>query len=68
MPAAVPASPRPPEPIESLELLWLLAATLVGLLLRTWHLDRVAIEHFDEAVYTANLWFTADEGYQYPFR
>ncbi len=68
MPAVVSAAPRPAEPIETLELLWLLAATLVGLLLRTWHLDRVAIEHFDEAVYSGNLWFTAEESYQYPFR
>lgn len=30
--------------------------------------SRFAIEHFDEGVYASNLWFGADEGFQYPQR
>jgi dolichyl-phosphate-mannose-protein mannosyltransferase len=66
-PSSLPA-PDAPEPLQRQELVWVGIATLIGLLVRGWRLDLAAIEHFDEAVYASNLWFTAEEGFQYPFR
>lgn len=41
--------------------------TLVALVARSWHLDRLAIEHFDEGVYASNL-LLPDSGWKYPAR
>lgn len=50
------------------EFLILLAAVLVGAILRCGPLGRLAIEHFDEAVYAANLLVPVEAGGQYPNR
>ena len=41
---------------------------LVGCLLRILFLSDSAIEHFDEGVYASNLWFSAEQGAEYPGR
>ncbi len=46
----------------------IVAATLVGGLLRWSHLDRLGVEHFDEGVYASNLLFGPAEHYEYPGR
>jgi len=51
------------------EELWLLAgAVIVGVVLRWSFLGRVAVEHYDEAVYASNLLFGAESGYAFPGR
>jgi hypothetical protein len=55
-------------PIGRGEFLILLAAILVGAVLRCGPLGRLAIEHFDEAVYAANLLVPVEAGGQYPNR
>lgn len=55
-------------PIGRGEFLILLAAILVGAVLRSGPLGRLAIEHFDEAVYAANLLVPVEAGGQYPNR
>lgn len=41
---------------------------VLGLLLRTWHLNHEAVEHFDEGVYASVLWHDATVGTPYPAR
>lgn len=41
---------------------------VLGLLLRCWHLDREAVEHFDEGVYSSVLWHDGLTGTPYPAR
>ena len=41
---------------------------VLGLLLRTWHLNHEAVEHFDEGVYASVLWHDATVGTSYPAR
>ncbi|MFO1045954.1 MAG: glycosyltransferase family 39 protein [Planctomycetaceae bacterium] len=55
-------------PISRRELRWLIAAYLVGAVLRLWFPERMGIEHFDEGVYASNFWFGAEQGYSYPAR
>lgn len=50
------------------ELIVLAAVLLAGCLGRCLFLSDVAIEHFDEGVYASNLWFTAEQGAEYPGR
>jgi len=40
----------------------------LGVFLRTWHLDREAVEHFDEGIYASVLWHDATFGSPYPAR
>lgn len=35
---------------------WAVVITLLAVLMRGWHAERIAIEHFDEAVYASNVW------------
>ncbi len=64
-----PRSPLPPVvPVTVHEWRWLALAVILGAAVRLMYLDRVAVEHFDEGVYAANVWFGAEEGYQYPLR
>jgi len=46
----------------------LLVIILTGALLRITALPNHAIEHFDEGVYASNIWFSAADHYQYPYR
>ncbi|MBI1346814.1 hypothetical protein GC163_11065 [bacterium] len=64
IPSASPASPQ----VERCERLWLLAAIVVGVWLRWGCLGRLAVEHYDEAVYASNLMFGPEGGYEYPGR
>ncbi len=41
---------------------------VLGLLLRTWHLNHEAVEHFDEGVYASVLWHDATVETPYPAR
>tara|TARA_R110000868_G_scaffold411787_1_gene710772 strand:+ start:72449 stop:74269 length:1821 start_codon:yes stop_codon:yes gene_type:complete len=41
---------------------------LVGCLLRVLFLSSSGVEHFDEGVYASNLWFSAEQGAEYPGR
>ncbi|HAW29757.1 MAG TPA: hypothetical protein DCY03_16810, partial [Planctomycetaceae bacterium] len=41
---------------------------LVGCLSRVLFLSSSGIEHFDEGVYASNLWFSAEQGAEYPGR
>lgn len=50
------------------EHLFLTGAILIGAFVRLNFLGRIAVEHFDEAVYASNFWFDASEGYSYPAR
>ena len=45
------------------EWLWLGGALLLGAVLRLSLLGRIAVEHFDEGVYSSNLWFESGTGY-----
>jgi hypothetical protein len=40
----------------------------LGVFLRTWHLEREAVEHFDEGVYASVLWYDGSFGSAYPAR
>lgn len=61
--------PLPPiVPVSAHEWRWLAFVVILGAAIRLLYLDRVAVEHFDEGVYAANVWFGAEEGYQYPLR
>jgi len=48
--------------------IWLIAATLCGLVLRGAWLSQLAVEHYDEGVYASNLVFLEDEGDEFPGR
>ncbi len=52
--------------ISRIEWVFVLVATVLGLGLRVWHLDRLAVEHFDEGVYASNLYFTERDNFRYP--
>jgi len=41
---------------------------VLGLMLRTWHLDREAVEHFDEGIYASVLWHDGAFNAPYPAR
>lgn len=43
---------------------------VIGLaaLVRLWGIWNLSVEHFDEGVYASNIWFGADQGYEYPAR
>lgn len=41
---------------------------VLGLLLRSWHLEREAVEHFDEGIYSSVLWHDGVAGVPYPAR
>jgi dolichyl-phosphate-mannose-protein mannosyltransferase len=56
----------PTQRITKVEWVFVLVATLLGLGLRFWHLDRLAVEHFDEGVYASNLFFTERDNFRYP--
>lgn len=57
VPAATPA-----------ERVWLWAAILAGAWLRLAYPSRMAVEHFDEAIYASNVLFGAESNWQYPRR
>ncbi len=48
------------------ELCWLVGAIVTGSILRLSFSGRMAIEHFDEGVYSSNFWFGVEQGYRYP--
>ncbi|WP_417386328.1 ArnT family glycosyltransferase [Gimesia sp.] len=50
------------------EMIMVASILLVGCLLRILFLSDSAIEHFDEGVYASNLWFSAEQGAEYPGR
>ena len=54
-------------PVSRTELVAILVITFAGFAARFALLGELAVEHFDEGVYSSNLWFP-DEGYQYPDR
>jgi len=45
-----------------------IAVCLLGALFRCQFLSAMAIEHFDEGVYASNLWFSPEQGAEYPGR
>lgn len=45
-----------------------IAVCLLGALFRCQFLSGMAIEHFDEGVYASNLWFSPEQGAEYPGR
>ncbi|APZ92379.1 ArnT family glycosyltransferase [Fuerstiella marisgermanici] len=55
-------------PCSKPELVLVGMAIVMGVLLRVQHLDRLAVEHFDEGVYAAGLWHDGDFGTSYPHR
>lgn len=65
MTSAVPPSSHP---VTAGERAWLWGAILAGMALRFGWPDRIAVEHFDEAIYAANTLFGAESNYQYPGR
>ncbi|MCA9015014.1 MAG: glycosyltransferase family 39 protein [Planctomycetaceae bacterium] len=50
------------------ELAAIIVIVLLGCLLRCLFLSGNAIEHFDEGVYASNLWFSTEQGAEYPGR
>lgn len=48
------------------ELILVLMAIFMGVLLRTSHTDRLAVEHFDEGVYSSTIWYNGQDGAPYP--
>lgn len=54
--------------ISRYELIALLGALLVAVFIRWEMLDRVAIDHFDEGVYSSNTWFAGTPTGHYPMR
>lgn len=66
MPSASPTSNHLTIPRR--EFAWLVAACLLGAVLRLGFPGRMAIDHFDEGVYASNFWFGAEQGYSYPAR
>ncbi len=55
------------EPRRSREWMVVLAITLAGIALRVWQPSHMAVEHFDEGVYTSNI-LCPFNGDRYPFR
>jgi len=62
--------PTPPTvvPVSAGERAWLWGALLAGLLIRIGYPYRMAVEHFDEAIYASNVLFGAEANFQYPGR
>lgn len=50
------------------ELVLVAMAMLLGIVMRFSFADRMAVEHFDEGVYTSNVWFNPAVGDGYPNR
>lgn len=50
------------------ELILVLMALVMGIVLRISHTDRMAVEHFDEAVYSSPAWYDSQHGQSYPMR
>lgn len=50
------------------ELILVAILLIVSCCLRWWHLDREAIDHFDEGVYSSVLWYDEQTGQSYPAR
>lgn len=57
-----------PTKVSLYELMIFLAALLAGGWLRCGYINQLAVEHFDEAVYSSNILFDPAEGGQYPYR
>ena len=55
-------------PIPRQELMAVIAVCILGALIRCLFLSETAIEHFDEGVYASNLWFSPEQGAEYPGR
>ncbi|QDT95333.1 glycosyltransferase family 39 protein [Gimesia aquarii] len=55
-------------PITRLEFITVVILFLLGGSFRCLFLSETAIEHFDEGVYASNLWFTPEQGAEYPGR
>ncbi|GAB4135540.1 MAG: hypothetical protein Tsb009_01950 [Planctomycetaceae bacterium] len=54
--------------INQSEWIAVLVIVIVGLALRVAFSNRLAVEHFDEGIYSSNIWFGIKQGSQYPFR
>ncbi len=54
-----------PTPIEVIALIGFFS---LGVLLRTFHLEREAVEHFDEGIYASALWYDGQFHQPYPAR
>ncbi len=50
------------------ELALVVMAIALGAVLRISHTERLAVEHFDEGVYSSSLWYDAAAGEPYPMR
>jgi len=50
------------------ELVLVLMAVVLGTVLRMAHSERLAVEHFDEGVYSSVLWYDDATGQSYPMR
>ncbi len=50
------------------ELLLVLMAVAMGTLLRFSHIDNLAVEHFDEGIYSSATWYDATAGEPWPMR
>ncbi|WP_298866903.1 glycosyltransferase family 39 protein [uncultured Gimesia sp.] len=55
-------------PVTRQELMLVIAVCIFGGLFRCLFLSETAIEHFDEGVYASNLWFSPEQGAEYPGR
>ncbi|MEQ8854512.1 glycosyltransferase family 39 protein [Gimesia sp.] len=67
MPSPKPTA-EPSATYSRLELILLGIVLLVACLARVMFFSEVAVEHFDEGVYASNLWFSAEQGAEYPGR
>ena len=67
MPSPKPTA-EPSTTYSRLELILLGIVLLVACLARVMFFSDVAVEHFDEGVYASNLWFSAEQGAEYPGR
>ena len=67
MPSSKPTV-EPPASYSRQELILLGIVMLVACLARVLFFSNVAVEHFDEGVYASNLWFSAEQGAEYPGR
>lgn len=67
-PSEPPMDAAPVVRVTAQEWRWLAFAVLIGATVRLVFLNRVAVDHYDEAIYAANVYFGAEEGYQFPGR
>lgn len=67
-PSAPPKDAAPVVRVTMQEWRWLAFAVFLGAAVRLAFLNRVAVDHYDEAIYAANVYFGAEEGYQFPGR